>query len=207
MRVWIFTNNGATPVTSASIRNINGSTSGVVVKTQTLNAAGIGTSGVDLETAYTTDLWDGRFTTRLLANFLMQNYNTTNAPGTKSVSGLGAAGNDNIHAHGAIRHRHCSASMCRNAPISNGKMDPNLITGLTITQNNVPMIFYTNLNFTYKFASFFNSQDEVFLNVTNLFNQDPPVDVTSSSSFEHSTDFSLYDVLGRRFTMGLRVRL
>jgi iron complex outermembrane recepter protein len=72
----------------------------------------------------------------------------------------------------------------------------------TIEDNSVPSIFYTDLNLSYK--GLVEEKLELFLNVTNLFDRKPvstPGVIGRAGTTEFNT--SLYDVVGRRFIVGL----
>jgi iron complex outermembrane receptor protein len=50
----------------------------------------------------------------------------------------------------------------------------------------------------------FNDTVELYAGVDNAFDEDPPL-LTSSWGGDANTDVTLYDVIGRRYFMGLRV--
>jgi len=50
----------------------------------------------------------------------------------------------------------------------------------------------------------FNEQFEIYVGVDNAFDEDPPL-LTSSWGGDANTDVTMYDVIGRRYFMGLRV--
>ncbi len=74
--------------------------------------------------------------------------------------------------------------------------------GLDISDNNVPSANYVNLSASVRVP---NSHFEIFGNVTNLFDKDPPIVVTGSV-FGPETNASTYDTIGRRFAIGVRIR-
>ncbi len=77
-----------------------------------------------------------------------------------------------------------------------------------IADNTVPSVFYTDLRATYEFE-LAGAELELWGSVTNLFDRDPPVTGTFSTFTGASGQFNaaLFDVLGRRYTMGLRLRM
>ncbi len=87
--------------------------------------------------------------------------------------------------------------------ISSGTFENAAVVGTTINTNYVPPVFYTDLRLSYRvnFVEFFGT-------VTNLLDVDPPVTPYYSTFSSYSSQYnpSLYDVLGRRFTMGATVR-
>ncbi len=74
-----------------------------------------------------------------------------------------------------------------------------------LVQSNTPVVAddVTYVDFTASFN--FNDTFEVFGGVDNAFDQDPPL-LTSSWGGDANTDVTMYDVLGRRYFMGLRAR-
>ena len=62
---------------------------------------------------------------------------------------------------------------------------------------------YLDLNFDYTFA---DDRYTLFFGVDNLTDEEPPI-LGFSLAGDANVDISLYDVLGRRFFGGIRVRL
>lgn len=91
--------------------------------------------------------------------------------------------------------------------IDSGILDRFRTEGVDIDDNTVDSVFYTDLNLSYS-GQQINGQWgwEVFFNVTNLFDEEPPpapgtVGRTGTNEF----NTGLHDVLGRRYMAGLRV--
>ena len=85
---------------------------------------------------------------------------------------------------------------------------PAAIEGVNIEDNHVPAVVYVDMRFDYTF-DIGNSSLDVFASVTNLFDKDPPVTPTYGAFGGYSTQFNpgLFDVLGRRFTIGAKFKL
>lgn len=83
----------------------------------------------------------------------------------------------------------------------------NAVEGIHIDDNTVSSVFYTDLNVSWLFETGTAGEVELFANVTNLFDRDPPVH-GSFFNFFGSTQVieALHDTLGRRYTGGVRVR-
>ena len=81
-------------------------------------------------------------------------------------------------------------------------------TPIVIADNTVPSATYVDLRFGYQFDLGFG-EAEFFTNVTNLFDQDPPITPSYSAFLGYSTQYNpaVYDVLGRRYTMGFRLKM
>lgn len=80
--------------------------------------------------------------------------------------------------------------------------------GVEIDDNDVPAVWYTNLNISYAIIDDGPSNKaEIFLHVANLFDQAPPrvTDVIGGTGGEAmQTNNFLYDVIGQRFVTGIR---
>ena len=79
---------------------------------------------------------------------------------------------------------------------------------MVLTDNTVESVTYVDFRLGYRFM-LSGTEAEIFGNVTNLFDADPPVTPTYSAFLGYSSQYnsSLYDVLGRRYTVGIRVRM
>jgi hypothetical protein len=78
--------------------------------------------------------------------------------------------------------------------------------GITIDSNRVASSFITDLRVSYNFSPRNGDGNwEVFGNVTNVFDKDPPLAASHSDFFgSQHTNSALFDVLGRRFVAGAR---
>ena len=83
-------------------------------------------------------------------------------------------------------------------------MSANLTATTTSSDNNVPAIWYTDLSASYR-PSLVSDKDELYFSITNLFNRNPPVDVTNPTSFSSPTN-GVYDRIGRYFNAGIRMK-
>jgi hypothetical protein len=72
----------------------------------------------------------------------------------------------------------------------------------------VDSVFYADLRLGYEFGVG-NTTVELWGSVTNLFDTDPPVTPTYAPFSGYSTQVNagVYDVLGRRYTVGLKFRM
>jgi outer membrane receptor protein involved in Fe transport len=88
--------------------------------------------------------------------------------------------------------------------IHEGKIDRNQREGITVNDNTVPATFYTDIGARYRVGE--NEQVELFGNVDNVFDQEPRATpgVVGRAGVDEFNE-NLYDVLGRRFTVGVRV--
>lgn len=80
------------------------------------------------------------------------------------------------------------------------------VNNTTISENHVPSVFYTDLHFT---NTPWSSQDlEIYLNIDNLFNKAPPlIPSFSLMGGTNPTNLNLYDLIGRRYTLGFHYKM
>jgi iron complex outermembrane receptor protein len=79
----------------------------------------------------------------------------------------------------------------------------------TINNNRIAGAFYVDANLSYD-LSVAGEESQLFFNVNNLFNKDPAVVASGpdgSSPSIPATNQALYDLLGRTFRIGLRIRI
>jgi hypothetical protein len=92
--------------------------------------------------------------------------------------------------------------------IADGTYENSLVEGVNIESNKVDSVLYfdANLSYTWEFGD--GDTVQVFGNVTNLTNEDPPPSPYYSAFYGYTqqTNNTLFDVLGRRYTLGVRVR-
>lgn len=87
-----------------------------------------------------------------------------------------------------------------------GVVDSRFVEGVDVDDNSVPSVAYTDLRLSYEFGVG-EGDLRVYGLVQNLFDRDPPVAPDFSSfSGVSQTNRGLYDILGRRFTLGGRLR-
>jgi iron complex outermembrane recepter protein len=203
------TENGVPLTTSAGV---SATTTGIVVNLPTENVGTENLSGVDLESDYSLHELGGTITARLVANYLLTANLPTAITGCSHTDLIGAIGGC-LGANGYPRWKGAVSGQYQNDRfgvfvqerlIASGRADPWDAPG-TITQNAVPMIAYTDFNVNYTIG--FANQGHVYLEVTNLFNRDPPETVTIARGTINPTSVDVYDILGRRFILGYRLSL
>jgi outer membrane receptor protein involved in Fe transport len=187
----------------------------VVVTSKPINTpSGVTTSGLDFATAYTHAAGPGKLGLRLNGVYLLkvENPNSGCATGTLGTTTefVGSIGCGNApRISGRLQANYDIGRFgvgVTQRYIDKGVINPNFVAGVDITFNDVPAIWYTDLNFNYDAGSWFGGKGSAFLNVTNAFNRDPPVTTQSSRSWIVPTDFGAYDVQGRRYTLGVRFK-
>ncbi len=79
------------------------------------------------------------------------------------------------------------------------------LNGVFINDDHIASALYTDLNLAYTLHTGSNFDGEVFLNVQNLLDKSPPrVPIFSGFGGTTDTNRGLFDVLGRRFVLGLK---
>jgi iron complex outermembrane receptor protein len=184
--------------------------------------------GIDVEASYRTPLsavssgWNGDFGLRLLSTFYLKNYsNTTLAPPTDSAGANRGNGppdyritvqatystdrfnvtlTDRIVSPGVLDTSYISCtSSCPVSTTANNTINDNHIDGA--------MYFDLSLAYTFKMGS---AATEAFLNIKNVANKNPVAvpDGPSGVPFDTLvTNPSNYDILGRVFRVGVRVKI
>jgi len=91
--------------------------------------------------------------------------------------------------------------------IGSGKRRATEVEGVDIDVNRVSGVAYTDVNLSYTWEN--SGLDvEAFANATNLFDKDPPI-AANFSDFPGTgaqTNVNLFDILGRRYVVGVRLR-
>ncbi len=171
-----------------------------------LNVANRNTSGVDFEAS-----WDGRvpggtFGVRLLVSYL-DKFETQ--IGTNQV--LDLAGDIGVNStpkwSGTLGTSYVKGPFSlyvQERFIGSGKFD-NSLTTTDVAFNSVPAIAYTDATFTVDIGH--KGRYQFFTTVNNLFDQDPPLVPGYLTIGSTLTNRMLYDVVGRAFTAGIRVKL
>ncbi len=191
-----------------------------------VNVAESAVEGVDFEASYSSDLslfgGDESIGTRFFASWLMER-SETNANGlTSDFAGqVGATQGSQVYlpyadfkATGSITYRNGGLSaMVQARHTGAGFHDACAVAGrcptlVYLEDNTVEAVTYFDVRLGYEF-DLGGTEMEVYGNITNLGDQDPPVTPSYSAFTGYASQYnsSLYDVLGRRYTVGLRVRM
>jgi iron complex outermembrane receptor protein len=188
----------------------------VSVSTQNLNLNSVNTTGVDTELNYAADLsgihLPGNIVARTLFSFL-NNLSTTDPFGNviDSAGDVGLQGDPkwqmqssltyNLRAFSVLfQERFISAGNYSNSSFTTGGT-----ASTSLDYNHVPAVWYSDLTLKYN-IEVSRGHCQLFLTVNNLFDQDPPVAPNRQGSPISiiATNATLYDVVGRYFTAGLR---
>ena len=200
-----------------------------------LNIGTTKNAGLDIEASYNLPLSrifagrDDSLTLRALFNY--QGKNTTYVTGATSVtSGVGVNSGFIQGTGGNVDWSGTFDVAYRNGPLSITVQERFINKGLIVATvdaagnplsptatvnrppsqsglvpNTVPAYWYTSLSLNYTFGP--NRRYETFINVSNLFNKQPPQALGTFLGYGViPTNYSLYDVIGRNFTMGVRFK-
>lgn len=88
--------------------------------------------------------------------------------------------------------------------ISSGTYDATWTTGVQIDNNRIPSSFVTNLQLNFDGQMSDNNSYRIWLNVSNLFDADPPLVASWGFTGSLATNSALFDVYGRRYNLGVR---
>ena len=190
----------------------------VFVRNTFLNVAEAKASGVDLELNWsgTVRLFDApdNFEARLLASWLNENSTTfehgqkVDRAGQTGGSASGSAAFPDLQLIALLRYRHGPFGLyLQGHYIDRGSLDAMLRQGIDIDDNTVSSVFYTDLSLSYASRWRKGGSWQLYAQVENLFDRDPPR-APDYSDFNGATptNESLFDVVGRRYTLGMRVK-
>lgn len=184
-----------------------------VVSANFLNVAKANVSGVDMEVQWRKDVdWFGggeQFSIRALTSHLSENstqgFQSPVIDRAGQTYGLFEYPTDKLTAQFNYRRGAFSAFL-QVRWIDEGLRDALWVEGVDIDDNTIDSVTYTDLNFNFEVEAG-DSVLDFFANITNLLDEDPPIAVNCGFFFGNCTQANagLYDVLGRRYTFGVRL--
>jgi iron complex outermembrane recepter protein len=172
-----------------------------------LNLSTIRQSGIDLETGYITPLsqfvssWPGELAIRALGTYLTK-FEQQNTPASPVVDYRGMKQNPTLRATVTVDYHTGPATIGMTAyGFNSWQLDRRLIYANYGTQ---PGVVYLNFRGAYAINS--SGNVELFVNVDNALNKMPSPMAVTIPGFQFPVS-SLYDVTGRYFTAGIRMKL
>jgi outer membrane receptor protein involved in Fe transport len=176
------------------------------LRQENINISSLRTYGADFEANYTNDLFGHRFNLRGYLTWQPHILNTTPGLTNLELAGVEQAANPNIPAPRWRLTTTESLNITDDFRVDvtergRSALRVNGDTGLTATCCDVPALFYFDVNLSYMIngldvAGYTVDQSEIFFNVNNLFDHDPPTRPVLGYD----------DVVGRSFVLGFRVR-
>ncbi len=181
----------------------------VLVNQSVLNVDAARVKGIDAEASYRTSInvFGGgeSLGLRLFAGYQFENSRTNF--GADPVDSAGNYLFPELKITGSVRYARGPLSVfLQGRYISETNRENFWVEGVDIDDNSVDAVFYTDLNVTYD-IELFRGDWQVFGNVSNLLDEDPPV-VANFANFGAAANQTLgqFDRLGRRYTAGVRFR-
>lgn len=190
----------------SQISRVNGDI--IEIRSTNLNLAGFETNGLDIELAYRTPLsafsenWVGNIGLRALANYVGKFETNDGVTALDLAGSLGDRQPDWTIQTSAFYENGPVRVTVTNRYLSSGVVSNDFKAANQIDDNHVAARLYTNLNVNYKFERF-GADAEVYANVDNVFGVEPPKGFGWGYGLAASPQ---YDVIGRMFKLGLRVR-
>ncbi len=175
------------------------------IRARFANLASLKTHGWDVEVGYSKDLsdlnrsWDGRVDLRLVGTY--QPAYLSKPPGGIEQN-LAGGGNqpDKRAVFTGIYTRGPLTLGLQTQWIGSQKIDPTL-SDVDLADNKYKAYWYTDLSARYRFEAA-GGHYEVFGVIQNLFQPDPPLNISGFSSLSYNG--AVYDGLGRSYRMGLK---
>ena len=217
----------------ALIQRADGVPNGPIISidNQFQNAGLTRTEGIDFDASYRTPIGDGSLSLRAVVNHLMKLQTrvtgaatTTEAAGRvgaliPSGSGGGAKWSGTFSANLEqgpfslfVQERYIGGGVIDHTVDADGNPLPAKAefnanaTGNGLLPNRIGAVWYTDATLTAKIDDERLGEAEVFFTVNNLFDRDPPVIPTYFFYGTIATNYQVYDVIGRTFTIGTRLR-
>lgn len=174
------------------------------VQTPFLNLNVLENAGFDIEASYKADLFDNPLQITALATRLTKS--SSQAPGAVPLSTLGDRRSPKWRANLQVHYNVGDLSIfLQQRFIDNVLADATRVEGVFVDNNQVPAVTYTDMTLTYKLEAF-GAENEIYLTVNNLLDQDPPPVPVPPTNFIRPTDREVYEALGRFFNLGVRFR-
>jgi outer membrane receptor protein involved in Fe transport len=198
---------GETPVCSLIVRNGAGTITQLLAIP--INVAEQKTRGLDVEASWRQDIGSlGRVTLRALVSHI-NNLTTINGPVRTEAAGQNTAtpfSTPNWRWLGSVNYTLNDLSLTASARgFDGGVYDNTWVSGVNIDDNHIPGATYIDLAGSYHFPYEGDNSIEAYFKVENLLDKDPAV-VAGAAISALQTNPALYDVVGRNYRIGVRVR-
>jgi len=197
----------------------------ILVGNQFVNVAQSSVEGIDAEIGYTTPITlmggDEQLSARAFLSWLLDRSDVGATGVTTRFDGLTGIAPDtgavgvfpHFRGTGNLNYTNGPFTMFLQGRYIGGGKRTYAIGGAgpnasNIADNTVPSVFYADVRASYEF-DISGHTVELWGSINNLFDKSPPVTGTYSTFTGTSTQYNatLFDVLGRRYTMGLRFRM
>ncbi|HYE49654.1 MAG TPA: TonB-dependent receptor [Azospirillaceae bacterium] len=176
------------------------------------NIAFLKTSGIDFDATYRTEVGEGDLTLRLYASYLdeYKTQQSATAP-VYDFAGFGSSANQPVarpkwrgtfNVNYEIGDFSFFISEQYIGKFTLGSQEPNQ----TYIDPKKSAVWYTDATVSYKLPPFGGADTELFVTVNHVFDRDPLLIPGTIPGLNLPTIISLYDTVGRAFTVGARVR-
>ncbi len=181
----------------------------VLVRLPTQNLSQAKTRGVDIDSSYRMNIWDGNATFRLIGTRLLEQSTTTpNATGATYSDRVGdmTLGYAKWLVNGTANYDKGPFGFNVLARfVSDGKFNTTYVAGdLDPRFTDVPSMLTFDVGARYRFDSVAGAP-EMYLNVANVLDKNPPL-IPGASLIGFQTNSTLYDTMGRYYTLGVRMQ-
>ncbi len=195
--------------------NITRNAAGSIIRivSPRMNLSGLTTSGADIEVSYRRDLTDlaprlgGELTVRAIVSHLSKmEYAFPNAPSLDRAGEVGLSANPRWSGVLSAGWRGGPWSLyAQERFVGSGDYDKTLVEGVTIADNNVEAVAYTDLTVGYQLGPQARGA-QIYVTINNLFDKNPPIVPVGTLGTFYPTNPALYDVIGRYYSMGVTFR-
>lgn len=181
-------------------------TTGVITRivTPQLNLSSLKTNGVDVEVGMPLQFAGGRLGLRALVSYLDKF--ETQVPGAPPIDRADEVGlSPNPRWSGSVSANYENdrwLAFLQERFVGSGKYDVTRIDGVTIDDNDVGAVFYTDITLGYSLGA--DRATQLYLTVNNALDKDPPIVPIGTLGTFYPTNPTLYDVVGRYFTAGFK---
>ena len=205
-----FCANGSTQQCAFITRNATGTLARVALPF--FNAAARQTKGLDFEASYNTPLstfiedLDGSVTFRGLVNYIGQF--TTQVQGAAPIQLAGDINNSLPKWSGVLSANFDLGRWgwyLQERWVGGGKFDNTNNNGAGVYPNQVGSVFYTDTTITYDLLP--ESGVSLAFSINNLFDRDPPPTPSFLIAGSNYSNRTLYDLIGRQYSIGLKYKL
>jgi len=171
-----------------------------------INANRETTSGLDFQTDYHHDLFDGTLDWHLLGNYTDEKTRTTLG---KTYDGAGALSGDGANPLNGFTEPKYRATLsatyiegpwsltAQTRMIGSARLVNTWVEGVNVDNNSIPWVFYGDFRGSYRW----NDHILVYGAIDNAFNTPPP---SIASTGGGGTDCRVYDCIGRAYRIGVR---
>ena len=178
-----------------------------------INTAESRTRGIDLESSYRTPVaffgGDESLSLRVLASYIDElSTRQVGAPKTDRAGQTGVAGGAPDW-QGTVSlgyTRGAFSTTLQERFINAGLLDNTWVQGVDVDDNTINAAWITNLQLGWDGAAWGESTYRVSLNVNNLFDSSPPIVGSFAFTGSQSTNTSLFDIYGRRYSLGVNFK-